>query len=124
MGNSNVPIRPLLMEICGRTVVVFWWFWGCGTSDTQLARRKLAKKTHPNHGGRRRPTAAMVPPPPVPPHTTISQHAMRQGDVVKTRVYICFYYLLAIQRYGASWRRVVLLFVEGFFLFIVKTPPT
>ena len=43
--------------------LVFGWFGGCGTSDTRLARRKLGKKTHPNHGGRRRPTAAMVPPP-------------------------------------------------------------
>ena len=43
--------------------LVFGWFWGCGAPDTQLTRRKLGKKTHPNHGGRRRPTAAMVPPP-------------------------------------------------------------
>jgi hypothetical protein len=35
------------------------WFGGWGTSDMQLARRKLGKK--PNHGGRYRPTAAMVP---------------------------------------------------------------
>jgi len=42
--------------------LVFGWFWGCGTADSRLARRKLAKKSHPNHGGRRRPTAAMVPP--------------------------------------------------------------
>jgi hypothetical protein len=26
--------------------LVFGWFWGCGTSDTRLARRKLGKKTH------------------------------------------------------------------------------
>ena len=39
---------------------------------------------------------------------------MRQVYVVKTRVYICFYYLLAIYRHGASCRRVVLVFVEGF----------
>ena len=42
--------------------MVFGWFWGCGAPDKQLTRRKLGKKTHPNHGGRRRPTAAMVPP--------------------------------------------------------------
>ncbi len=29
----------------------------------QLARRKLGKKTHPNHGGRHCPMAAMVPSP-------------------------------------------------------------
>ena len=43
----------------------FRWFWGCGTSDTQLARRKLSKNNtlRPWHGGRgrRHPTAAMVP---------------------------------------------------------------
>jgi hypothetical protein len=37
--------------------------------------------------------AAMVPPPPTLPHTTISQHAARQVNVVKTRKYYCFYYL-------------------------------
>jgi len=36
------------------------------------------------------------PVPPAPPHTTISQHAVRQVYVVKTKEYICFYYLLAI----------------------------
>ena len=34
--------------------------WGCGTSDTGLARRKLAEKTHPNHGSRHHPTANML----------------------------------------------------------------
>jgi len=27
--------------------LVFGWFWGCGTSDTQLARRKLGKNNTP-----------------------------------------------------------------------------
>jgi hypothetical protein len=31
--------------------------------DTQLARQKLGKKTHPNNGSRHHPTAAMVPSP-------------------------------------------------------------
>jgi hypothetical protein len=31
--------------------------------DAQLARQKLGKKIHPNHGDRQRPTAAMVTPP-------------------------------------------------------------
>ncbi len=39
----------------------FCWFWSWRTFYTQLVRRKLGKKTHPNHGGHRRPTAAMVP---------------------------------------------------------------
>jgi hypothetical protein len=49
------------MEIWGETVVGFWVVLGLGTSNMRLARRKLGKKTHPNHGGRHRPTAAMVP---------------------------------------------------------------
>ena len=51
MSTSNVPIRPLLTEICGWFLggfwVVFGWFWGCGTSDTRLARRKLGKNIKP-----------------------------------------------------------------------------
>ena len=43
--------------------MVLCWFLSGRTPDTQLARCKLVKKTHPNHGGRRRPTAAMVPRP-------------------------------------------------------------
>jgi hypothetical protein len=31
--------------------------------DAQLAKRKLGKKIHPDHGGCQRPTAAMVTPP-------------------------------------------------------------
>jgi hypothetical protein len=41
--------------------LVFGWFGGWGTSDKRLARQKLSKKTHPNHGGCHRPTATMVP---------------------------------------------------------------
>ncbi len=41
--------------------LVFEWFWVWGTLDTQLARQKLSKKTHPNHGDHHGPTAAMVP---------------------------------------------------------------
>ena len=39
----------------------FCWFLGWQTSDTRLARRKLGKKIHPDHGGRRRPMTAMAP---------------------------------------------------------------
>jgi hypothetical protein len=41
--------------------LVFGWFLGWETLDRQLARWKLGKKTHPNHGGRHCPMAAMVP---------------------------------------------------------------
>ncbi len=102
IGTWNFPIIPLLTEIWGETVVGFWWFWGGGTSEMQLVRQNLGKKTHPNHGSRRCHTVAMLPPPPAPPHTTISQHAARQIYVVKTREYYCFYYLLAILRHDAS----------------------
>ncbi len=37
------------------------WFLGWKTSDTRLARRKLGKIIHPDHGGRSRPMAVMAP---------------------------------------------------------------
>ncbi len=52
--------------------LVFEWSWGWGTLDTQLARGKLRKKTHPNHGSRHCPMAAMVP---SPRHCCIQQLA-------------------------------------------------
>ncbi len=56
----------------------FWWFWGWGTSDTQLARWKLGKKNTPlNHGGRHPCMAAMVP---SPQHRRIQQLANMQHD--------------------------------------------
>jgi hypothetical protein len=39
----------------------FCCFLGWQTSDTRLARRKLGKKIHPDHGGRSCPMAAMAP---------------------------------------------------------------
>jgi hypothetical protein len=67
----------------------------------QLARQKLGKKTHPNHGGCHCPTVAMVP---SSWHHHIQQLANMLCDksVVKTRKYYCFYYLLAIFRHDAS----------------------
>jgi hypothetical protein len=41
--------------------LVLGWFGGWGTSDSQLARLKLGKKTHPIQGSQHHPTAAMVP---------------------------------------------------------------
>ncbi len=75
--------------------LAFGWFGGWGTSDTRLARQKLGKKTHTNHGGRRRPTAAMLPPL-APLHTSISQHAVGQVYVIKAKEFYCCYYLLAM----------------------------
>ncbi len=82
--------------------LVFWWFWGWGTSDTHLSRWKLGKKNtlqswwpplpYGHHGAHS----------PAPPHTTISQHAVWQFYVIKTRKYYCFYYLLAFLRHNAS----------------------
>jgi len=76
--------------------LVFGWFWGCGTSDTRLARRKLSKKITPQPWWPPLPYDLHGAPPPAPPHTIIIQHAAQQVYVVKTREYNCFYYLLAI----------------------------
>ncbi len=72
--------------------LVFGWFWSWGASDKQLARQKLGKNTHPNHGGRHCPMAAMVP---SPRHHCIQQSAnmLRDKSVVKTREYCCFNYV-------------------------------
>jgi hypothetical protein len=78
-------------------------FWGWGTLDTQLARRKLAKKTHPNHGGRHCPMAAMVP---SPRHRCIQKLAnMLRNKSMLLRlenIIVCTVYLLAIFRHNAS----------------------
>ncbi len=83
--------------------LVFGWFGGSGTSDTQLAKRKLAKKTHPNRGGRHCPMAAMVP---SPRHRRIQQLANMLGNksmTIKLENFIVFtMYLLAILRHDAS----------------------
>jgi hypothetical protein len=85
----------------------FGWFWGRGTSDTQLARWKLGKKTHPNHGGFHCPIAAMAP---SPWHRGIQQLAnmLRNKSDVKTREYYCFtMYFLANLRHNALLTRRV-----------------
>jgi hypothetical protein len=77
--------------------LVFRWFWSLGTSDTQLARRKLGKNTHPNHGGRLCPMTTMVP---SPRHHRIQQLANMLRDksmLLKLENIIVFtVYLLAI----------------------------
>ncbi len=71
----------------------FGWFWGRGTSDTQLARQKQGIKNTPQSWRPPSPYGRHGALPPAPPHTTISQHAARQVYVVKTREYYCFYYV-------------------------------
>jgi hypothetical protein len=44
-------------------VVGFWVVLELGDIEHALARWKLAKKTHPNHGGHHCPMVAMVPSP-------------------------------------------------------------
>jgi hypothetical protein len=58
----------------------------------RLARRKLAKNTHPNYGGRQCPMVAMVP---SPRHRGIQQSAnmLHNKSVAKTREYSCFYHV-------------------------------
>jgi hypothetical protein len=57
--------------------------------DAQLAKRKLGKKIHPDHGSRQRPLAAMVTPPPgtrsFDNHPTLYLVYARQVYVVKSR---------------------------------------
>ncbi len=80
--------------------LVFGWFWGRGTLDKWLARRKLGKNTPQSW----RPPSPYGPHGdllPAPPHTAISQHAAQQVYVVKIRNYYRFYYLLAILRHDA-----------------------
>ncbi len=61
----------------------------------QLARWKLGKKTHPNHGGCYCPTATMVP---SLQHRHIQQltNMLRNKSVIKTREYYCFYYVFGM----------------------------
>jgi hypothetical protein len=77
------------MEISGRSVVGFLLVLGLATSDTRLARRKLGKKIHPDHGGRRRPSSHGRHGAPVPTlrHNKISQHTARQVCAFKSRIY-------------------------------------
>ncbi len=81
--------------------LVFWWFWGWGTSDMRLTRRKLGKKHTPQSWRLPLPYGCHGALPSALPHTTISQHAAWQVYVVKTREYYCFYYLFAILRHDA-----------------------
>jgi hypothetical protein len=55
--------------------LVLGWFWGWGTSDTQLARQKLGKKTPPNNVRPRAPFGPFPPPPPPPRCHCIQQSA-------------------------------------------------
>ncbi len=80
--------------------LVFGWFWSWGTLDMRLARWKLGKNTHPNHGGCHCSMAAMVP---SPWHRLIQQLAimLRDKSVIKTREYYCFYYVFI--SYFKAW---------------------
>jgi hypothetical protein len=81
-------------------------FWGRGTLDLQLARKKLGKKTHPNHGGRHCPMATMVP---SPRYRRIQQLANMLHDksmLLKLENTIVFpMYILAILKHNASLMR-------------------
>ncbi len=71
----------------------FGWFGGQGTSDMQLARWKLSKKNTPQSWRPPLPYSRHGALPPALLHTTISQHAAQQVQVIKTRAYCCFYYV-------------------------------
>jgi hypothetical protein len=76
--------------------LVFWWFGGWGTSDMQLARQKLRKKNTPQSWWPQLPYGRHGALSLAPPHTTMSQYAVQQVYVIKTREYYCFYDLLSI----------------------------
>jgi hypothetical protein len=86
--------------------LVFGWFWGWGTPDTQLDRRKLGKKTHPNHDGRHCPVVAMVP---SPWHRRIQQLAnMMRNKYTSLKlenIIVVTIYLLAILRHNSLLMR-------------------
>jgi hypothetical protein len=86
--------------------LVFGWFWSWGTSDIQLARQKLGKSTHSNHGGRHCQMATMVP---SPWHHCIKQLAnilCNKSMLLKIENIIVFtMYLLANVRHKASSMR-------------------
>jgi hypothetical protein len=71
--------------------------------DTQLARQKLAKNTHPNHGGRHYPMAAMVP---SPRHCCMQQLASmlrtKSMSLILENIIVFNMYLLAILMHDAS----------------------
>jgi hypothetical protein len=83
--------------------LVFGWLWGWGTSDTRLARQKLGKNTHPNHGGCHCLMAAMVP---SPRHCRIQQLANMLHDksmlLKLENIIVLTMYLLAILRHNTS----------------------
>jgi hypothetical protein len=87
-------------------VVGFGVVWGLGDIGHAISRRKLGKKTHPNHGGRHCPMAAMVP---SPWHHHIQQSANMLHDKsmpLKLENIIVFtMYLLAILRHDALLMR-------------------
>ncbi len=112
MGTWNNPIRSLLTRYEVGQWLGFGWFWSWGTSDMQLARRKLGKKTHPNHGGSHCPIAAMVP---YPRHRRIQQLANMMHDKSMTlkldNIIVFTVYLLAILRHDASLTHCAWMFV-------------
>jgi hypothetical protein len=59
----------------------------------RLARRKQGENNTPRPWRPLSPYGRHGAPPPAPPHTTISQHAVRQVYDIKTKEYICYYYL-------------------------------
>jgi hypothetical protein len=76
--------------------LVLGWFWGCDAPDTRLVRRKLGKK---NTAQPWRPPSSYGrhgAPLPAPQHTADSPHIGQQVDVVLTRKFNWYYYLLAM----------------------------
>ncbi len=92
--------------------LIFGWFWGWGTLDTQFARQKLGKKNTPQSWRPPLPYGCHGVLLPAPPHTANSQHAAQQVYFSKTIKYYNFYYLLAILRHNALSMRHACVFAS------------
>jgi hypothetical protein len=93
MGTWNVPIRPLLTEIWGGTVVGFWVVLRLEDIGHGISWAEARWKNIPQSWQLPSPYGRHGALPRAPPHTTISQHAGQQVYVIKTREYYCFYYV-------------------------------
>jgi hypothetical protein len=88
MGTSSIPIQPLLMEICGGTVVGFLVVLGLGDFCHAVSKAEAREKNTPQPWRLPSPYGRYAPPPPAPLHTTISQHAVPQVYVIKLKNFI------------------------------------
>jgi hypothetical protein len=71
-------------------VVGFWWFWGWGTSDRRLARKKLGKKHTPQSWRPPLPYGCHGALPSAPPHKKITNMLCDKSMMLKLNNIIVF----------------------------------